>query len=90
MTAPEEHYDELMALPGIGGLAAADALQRIGLLVDLADALGREEGAVRALEWCDALERQHMEDADGALLEYFRANTWAARQHVRHRDRSAA
>lgn len=90
MTAPEEHYDELMAAPGIGGLAAADALQRIGLLVDLADDLGREEGAVRALEWCDALERQHMEDADSALLEYFRANAWAARQRVRHRDRSAA
>lgn len=89
-TLDEQSYEKLMTSPGIGGLAADAALQRIGSLIDLADDLGREEGAIRALEWCEALQRQSLRDDEGVLLEYFRANAWAARQHIRHRDRSAA
>lgn len=90
--APGEHrlYDELMASPGINGLATEAALQRIGLLIDLSNDLEHPEGAVRALEWSDALERIGIPEAEAPLLEYFRANAWAAQQNVRHRDRSAA
>jgi hypothetical protein len=78
-----------MALPGIDDVPLDVALSRIGHLIDLSGDLQRPEGAIRALEWTDALERRGTPAADAALLEYFRANAWAVRRHARLGDRAA-
>ncbi len=83
-------YDELMASQGIEGLPNSAALDRIGLLIDLSGDLNRDEGTTCALVWCDALEKRQLPNIDAALLEYFRANAWANRQHQRHADHAAA
>src|SRR6266571_7122195 len=86
----EDAYKKLINLQGVEALSLEAALQAIGSLIDLADTLEREEGAVRALEWSDSLERRSLPIAEAAVLEYFRANAWGARQSIRHRDRAAA
>ena len=78
-----------MALPGIDDEPVEAALERIGQLIDFAGESGRRDGAIRALEWADALERrERMPEGEAALLEYFRANAWATIRHGRHRERS--
>ncbi len=83
-------YMELMASAGVDGLSSRCALEKVGTLIDVAGDLGREDGAIRALEWCDTLETLGFSDRESALLEYFRANAWAVRQNIRHRDRRTA
>src|SRR5207248_5875087 len=79
-------FESLMSSQGPTGLPTAAALERIGLLIDLAGDLNREDGTARALLWSDELARQPLSDADAALLEYFRANAWANRQAERHAE----
>ena len=55
------------------------ALKRIGILIDLAGDLDREDGTARALDWCDDLAERKLTKQQAALLEYFRANAWATR-----------
>jgi hypothetical protein len=86
----ESSYNELVNLSGIEKFGLEAALHAIGSLIDLADTLGQEEGAIRALEWSDSLERRGIPLAEAAVLEYFRANAWAARQGIRHRDLAVA
>lgn len=78
-----------MAFAGIDDCSVEAALARIGHLIDLSADLRRPEGAVRALEWADALERRGTPDSEGALLQYFRANAWAVRRTSRLGDRAA-
>lgn len=86
----EEAYDELMAHPDIDGVAVEVALDRVGTLVDLSDNLGRPDGAARALQWTEAIEKRGLPETSASLLEYFRANAWSALRHMRHTDRAVA
>jgi len=62
-----------------------DAFHRIGLLIDLAGDLQRDEGTARALQWVDELLERRLRPSQRALIEYFRANAWGNRQTQRHR-----
>ena len=85
----EKMFNRLMASQGPAELSAAEALEQVGLLIDLSGDLAREEGTARALLWAEELERGSLSAADAALLKYFRGNAWANRQKARHGDRSA-
>jgi hypothetical protein len=82
-------FDKLMARDGINGLTDEIALNNIGTLIDVANDLARGDGITTALNWCDRLTERKLGEADLALVEYFRANAWAARQRQKHRDEAA-
>ena len=65
-----------MALPGIGGLSADEALANIAQLIDACQAPRHTPGISRALEWCNELEATGLAPVELTALEYFRANAW--------------
>jgi hypothetical protein len=71
-------------------MSDAQALAYIGELIDDAFGASFERGAKRALYLLDALSKRELVDTDGALVEYFRANAWAARSHIANVRRSWA
>lgn len=60
----------------------AEALEHIGRLIDDAFDASFERGAKRALYLLDELSKRELINTDGALVEYFRANAWAALSHI--------
>lgn len=69
-------------------MSDAEALAHIGQLIDDAFDASFERAAKRALYLLDELSRRELIDTDGALLEYFRANAWAALSHIKNVRRS--
>lgn len=63
-------------------MSDAEALEHIGQLVDDAFDASFERGAKRALYLLDELSKRELIDTDGAQVEYFRANAWAALSHI--------
>lgn len=63
-------------------MSDADALAHIGQLIDDAFDASFERGAKRALYLLEELSKRELIDTDGALVEYFRANAWAALSHI--------
>ncbi len=59
-------------------MSDAEALAHIGQLIDDAFDASFERGAKRALYLLDELFNRELIDTDCALVEYFRANAWAA------------
>jgi hypothetical protein len=86
---PIEIFETLMSRESLEGLTVKDQLNMTGVLVDIAGDLGREDGTARALEWCDRIEAGRATEQQKALIEYFRANAWANRQHAKHTDTDA-
>lgn len=76
----ENMFDRIMASQGPAKLSTANALEQVGLLIDLSGDLDREDGTARALMWIEELERRSLFAADAALLKYFRGNAWANRR----------
>lgn len=66
----------------------AEALEHIGQLIDDAFDASFERGAKRALYLLDELSKRELIDTDGAQVEYFRANAWAALSHIANVRRS--
>lgn len=69
-------------------ISDAQALSHIGGLIDDAFDASFERGAKRALFLLDELSKRDLVDTDGALVEYFRANAWAALSHIMNVRRS--
>jgi hypothetical protein len=69
---------------GTERLSSDEALRKTGMLIDLAGDLGRDDGLVAALGWCDELQKRSLSDAQRVLLDYFRANVWGNRQRIKH------
>lgn len=69
-------------------MSDAQALAYIGRLIDDAFDASFERGTKRALYLLDELSKRDLVDADCALIEYFRANAWAARSHIANVRRS--
>lgn len=69
-------------------MSDAEALAHIGQLIDDAFDASLERGAKRALYLLDELSNRELIDTDGALVEYFRANAWAALSHIANVRRS--
>lgn len=69
-------------------LSDAEALAHIGKLIDDAFDASSERGSKRALHLLDELAKRKLGDSDGALVEYFRANAWAALSHIANVRRS--
>jgi hypothetical protein len=59
-----------------------EALEHIGQLIDDAFDASFERGAKRALYLLDELSKRELVDTDGAQVEYFRANAWAALSYI--------
>ena len=66
----------------IGRMGDGEALALIAELIDGSFDASFERGAKRALFLLDELGKRPLSDKDGALVEYFRANAWAARSHI--------
>ncbi|GAD51133.1 hypothetical protein NT2_21_00050 [Caenibius tardaugens NBRC 16725] len=60
----------------------ADALAYIAELIDDSLDASFDRGPKRALFLLDDLGKRPLGDKDGALVEYFRANAWAARSQI--------
>lgn len=69
-------------------MSDAEALAHIGLLIDDALDASFERGAKRALYLLDELSERVLIDTDGAQVEYFRANAWAALSQIANIRRS--
>lgn len=63
-------------------MSDTEALTHIGQLIDDAFDTSLERGAKRALYLLNELSNRELADADGVLVEYFRANAWAALSHI--------
>lgn len=83
-------YNALMALPDLGHLSNRDALESLAALIDASHDLGKPEGTLRALAWCEELDSRDFTRLERAEFDYFWANAWADRQRELHRDREAA
>lgn len=69
-------------------MSNAEALAHIGQVIDDAFDTSFERGAKRALYLLDELSKRELINTDGALVEYFRANAWAALSHIANVRRS--
>lgn len=69
-------------------MSDADALAHIGQLIDNAFDASFKRGAKRALYLLSELSKRKLIDTDSALVEYFRANAWAALSHIANARRS--
>ncbi len=81
-----ELYARLMSIDIIESLSNDDFLEIIGQLVDCSNDLGRIEGTDRAYKLCDTLATRNTSDKHKTLLEYFRANLWATRLHIKEKE----
>lgn len=66
----------------------AEAITYIGELIDDAFEASFERGEKRALYLLDELSKRELTDTDGVLVEYFRANAWAALSRIANVRRS--
>jgi hypothetical protein len=83
-------YDQLIALGPLDDVSATVALKRIGMLIDIAGDLGREDGTMLAFDWANALSARKLRGPQRSLLEYFIANAWHNRRQLRHQDAAVA
>lgn len=88
MTAPDLEYLRKQCERSITKMSVAEALDHIALLIDGGSAASFERGVKRAMTLLDTLSRRELTDADGALIEYFRANAWAALSSIANVRRS--
>ncbi|MGB6009494.1 LA2681 family HEPN domain-containing protein [Castellaniella sp.] len=63
-------------------MSDAEALAHISELIDNSHDASFERGAKRALYLLDELSKRKLAEKDSVLVEYFRANAWAARSHI--------
>lgn len=82
MTNPDFNRLNKQCERSITRMSDAEALAHIGQLIDDAADTSFERGAKRALYLLDELAKRELIDTDAALVEYFRANAWAALSHV--------
>ncbi len=82
----DEEYTKLMTLENVDQLADSELLRAIGQLIDQSEDLGRVEGTDRASSWCDILAARNITDVQKTTLEYFRANLWSARGHIKEKE----
>ncbi|MER8606004.1 LA2681 family HEPN domain-containing protein [Mesorhizobium sp. M1233] len=73
---------------GIAKMSDAQAIVHIGELIDDALDASFERGAKRALYLLGELSNRELANTDRALIEYFRANAWAALSHIANVRRS--
>jgi tetratricopeptide (TPR) repeat protein len=69
-------------------LSDTNALAHVGELIDESFDASFESGVKRAIFLPDELSKRQLANADAALVEYFRANAWAARSHIAHAGQS--
>ncbi|WP_441231919.1 LA2681 family HEPN domain-containing protein [Tardiphaga sp. 215_C5_N2_1] len=82
--------EQLLALTDLASFPDAKALEVVAHVIDASADFERGDGIDKALGWCDELEKRRLSPADLALLYYFRANAWHARQQAKHTDSNVA
>ncbi|MCO7486989.1 LA2681 family HEPN domain-containing protein [Stenotrophomonas maltophilia] len=88
MTAPDLEYLQKQCERSITKMSDAEALEHIALLIDASFEASLERGVKRAMTLLDTLSQRDLTDTDGALIEYFRANAWAALSSIGNVRRS--
>jgi tetratricopeptide (TPR) repeat protein len=71
-----EQHATLMALESLSGLSNAEALQKLGLLVDLSHDVGSIEGLRKAIALADDLSQCTLTPSETADLHYTLGNAW--------------
>jgi len=74
--------DDDIVKPSISGLSDADALDKIGRLIDAAFDTQSVLGTDQAFALLDELKDRRLSPGQAALAYYFRANAWANREHI--------
>ena len=74
---PEDTFEELMSYHDLEGMELVDAVNLIGMLVNLSYDLGKREGFQRATELGNDLLIQQMPSDLTSILHYFVANAWS-------------
>ena len=74
-----------MSPQNVDDLSTEELLANIGKLIDYSDDLEQVEGTDKAYAWCDIANARTLSNAQKAELEYFRANLWSARVHIKER-----
>lgn len=69
-------------------MSTNDALCHIGDLIDNSHDKLFKKGAVRALYLLTELSKRDLSEADGAIIEYFRANAWSALSKINGNQKS--
>jgi len=62
-------FEKLLKLTFDPATATKNVLKRIGVLIDLAGDLGRDDGTAQALAWCDELSKRKLTDQQASLLK---------------------
>lgn len=88
MTTPDLEYLKKQCERSITRMSDAEALEHIALLIDASFEASFERGIRRALTLLDMLSQRDLTDSDGAVIEYFRANAWAAMSSIANVRRS--
>jgi tetratricopeptide (TPR) repeat protein len=82
-------YESLLASGNLEDLADEEALERIGILVDLSSVLGRREGLEHAVMLSEELQRREgLAPGLRATSDYFLANAWSGMRVVSSGERS--
>jgi len=81
-TNPDFEHLNKQCERSITSMSDAEAFTHIGQLIDDSFDASFERGAKRALFLLDKLSTRELVDTDGAVVEYFRANAYAALSHI--------
>lgn len=76
MKKPECAYEVLMAIDSLESLDADEAINKLGLLINLSPSHGKKEGLQRAVSWGDELAKRSLTSSQRAILHYDLANAW--------------
>jgi len=90
MTGPDDARIERLRGVTLNGMSDDEGLDHIAMLIDCSDDARDAKGVKRAHFLIDQLAGRNLSDRDGALLEYFRANAWAAGSRIAGSRRSWA
>lgn len=77
MTNPKNIYNSLISIENIKVFPINEALEKLGMLIDLSDQLGLKEGSMHAIRLSEQLQNSHLSPEQFAILHYFTANAWA-------------
>jgi hypothetical protein len=71
------------------GLDPAEALNRLGSLIDLSHDLNKAEGLRTAISWSEGLFRRDLSEKHRALLHYLTGNAWSALDQFLHQGQDS-
>jgi len=82
---PQRVYKRLMAVESLDGLVLHNQLSVVGLVIDVATELGKEDGLIKGLELAKEVNKEDaLTEAYQAQLYYSMGNAYSGLRRVRH------